>query len=452
MWPSMLVEGAFSKLTTLQALTASDLVYGPAQPGDRLYSSLPPLEHAYPIHTWVAVYPKDGRKVVGRVTSYINEPELLPEGTGRLVVVEAINVIRDWQGKGVGTRLLRESLNDIQENWSDVVAAELSVGPGSVNATKLYTRAGFVPIQGVGNYKLMRYTFPSQPSFVNAVGILNPPNLAHFKGPKDWGFGRNASELVPKMCSDDVVVEIKHVYVHPGWRRKGVASAMIPKALDDILVEWPTAVAVQLLVIKEPPGKQPKEEYLKKLYTEAGFTAVPSRLEKAAQWGVGRNASELEYRAWNIEDVLSGQGLKCVKNGRRFVAVDPKARPYTNNVVGYVEYTREDVLPMCIKDQLPSMCRGDDVAEIKHVFVHSQWRKKGVASMMVPKALDNIPIKWPRVIAVQLIVLKDEPGEEPSEEYLKRLYTNAGFTTVPCPPAKSTYMLYKYPVNRKECK
>ncbi|KAF4736462.1 snoRNA-binding rRNA-processing protein [Perkinsus olseni] len=147
------------------------------------------------------------------------------------------------------------------------------------------------------------------------------------------------------------------------------------------------------------------------------------------------NASELEYRPWKAGDMRSGNVLPPVESGRRFVAVDPKAEK------GHVRLIRKassgDCFPEVpslsfqevlgvVESELgdpnrPGLLEDGTLIRIPFVRVHSRFQNRGIASKMLPKALEDV---WPNVVAAYLEV-------EPTNQVAMKLYTKAGFTLVP---------------------
>lgn len=60
----------------------------------------------------------------------------------------------DWQGKGVGTKLM-EALLDLADNWLGLARVELEVYPDNEPAVALYTKFGF-EVEGTLRRKALR--------------------------------------------------------------------------------------------------------------------------------------------------------------------------------------------------------------------------------------------------------------------------------------------------------
>lgn len=65
-----------------------------------------------------------------------------------------ISVHTEYQGKGVGTRLM-EALLDIADNWLMLLRVELTVLEGNDHAKKLYERLGF-EVEGIQRMSVVR--------------------------------------------------------------------------------------------------------------------------------------------------------------------------------------------------------------------------------------------------------------------------------------------------------
>ncbi|KAF4667889.1 hypothetical protein FOL46_002303 [Perkinsus olseni] len=114
--------------------------------------------------------------------------------------------------------------------------------------------------------------------------------------------------------------------------------------------------------------------------------------------GEGRsyNASELEYRPGRSGDVMFGKPIRRIWKYQRFVAVDPKA-PHGRDVVGYVESTADYPLPLCVKSALSDEEMRSILVYLLRVKVREDWQNKKVGSTMLPGALeDNIVgyVEW----------------------------------------------------------
>jgi len=92
-------------------------------------------ENTDSVHTLVGVIDE---RLVGMVTvvTFPNRPRRRHVGT------IAISVHGDWQGKGVGTALMRAIL-DLADNWLNLTRLELEVYADNEAAIHLYERFGF---------------------------------------------------------------------------------------------------------------------------------------------------------------------------------------------------------------------------------------------------------------------------------------------------------------------
>ena len=82
----------------------------------------------------------------GGEPEFIGSAGLHPVGTSprkRHLMMLGINVAVDWQGRGVGTLLMR-SLCDYADNWLGLLRIELEVYADNLRAQALYKRFGFV--------------------------------------------------------------------------------------------------------------------------------------------------------------------------------------------------------------------------------------------------------------------------------------------------------------------
>ncbi|KAF4736367.1 hypothetical protein FOZ62_028750, partial [Perkinsus olseni] len=73
------------------------------------------------------------------------------------------------------------------------------------------------------------------------------------------------------------------------------------------------------------------------------------------------------------------------------------------------------------------------IVYISNVFVDPDLRNKRIASTMLPKALKDIRVKWPKVIAAYLIV-------EIEKKFAVKLYYGLNFTVVAEPTNGRTFV------------
>lgn len=82
----------------------------------------------------------------GQEPEFVGSAGLHPVGTSprkRHLMMLGINVAVEWQGRGVGT-LLMKSLCDYADNWLGLLRIELEVYADNLRAQALYKRFGFV--------------------------------------------------------------------------------------------------------------------------------------------------------------------------------------------------------------------------------------------------------------------------------------------------------------------
>ncbi|KAF4736461.1 hypothetical protein FOZ62_020398 [Perkinsus olseni] len=146
-----------------------------------------------------------------------------------------------------------------------------------------------------------------------------------------------------------------------------------------------------------------------------GATMEQERPNEAEE---GLTAADLEYRPWQRGDARYGRPFEPPDPDRLFVAADPKAAS-GYNVVGRVEseleFTDEN------NPKFAAAFPHAAIVHISYVWVHAAWRSKGVASTMLPKALEDIRSSLPDVVAVYLEV-------DPTDEAALRLYLRCNFT------------------------
>ncbi|KAF4683596.1 hypothetical protein FOZ60_008863 [Perkinsus olseni] len=360
---------------------------------------------------------------------------------------------------GRGATMEQERLNEAEE---DLTAADLEYRPWQRGDA--------------------RYGQPSEPPDPDRLFVAADPKAAS-------GYnvvGRVESELQftdennPKFAAafpHAAIVRISYVWVHVAWRSKRVASTMFPKALEDVNTlllagccsgllgdepnessSFDTLPAKQVhILLSCNTGKLSKFELsccCCLMVTHAAVVVVclancilasassgGSLLRKLQGRSIRRtiNASELEYRPWKAGDMRSGNVLPPVESGRRFVAVDPKAEK-GHEVLGVVESELGDPnrsIRKGIESILPGLLEDGTLIRIPFVRVHSRFQNRGIASKMLPEALEDIRQVWPNVVAAYLEV-------EPTNQVAMKLYTKAGFTLVPRSRGDKI-MLYKYP-------
>lgn len=101
-------------------------------------------------HEFVAAVIQDGiEKVVGCAGLHISPSPRLRHSAGLGIMVH-----RDYQGKGVGTALMRAVL-DLADNWLMLRRVELSVFTDNEKALALYKKMGFV-IEGTKHMAVIR--------------------------------------------------------------------------------------------------------------------------------------------------------------------------------------------------------------------------------------------------------------------------------------------------------
>jgi L-phenylalanine/L-methionine N-acetyltransferase len=101
-------------------------------------------------HLIVAEIEENGvKKIVGLVGLHINRNPRLRHSASLGIMVHA-----DYQGKGIGTALLKKIL-DLADNWLLLVRIELTAFVENEGAVKLYKSLGF-EIEGVKKYAAIR--------------------------------------------------------------------------------------------------------------------------------------------------------------------------------------------------------------------------------------------------------------------------------------------------------
>jgi putative acetyltransferase len=101
-------------------------------------------------HLLVAEVVENGtRKVIGLAGLHVNRNPRLRHSASLGIMVHA-----DYQGKGIGTALLKKLL-DLADNWLMLVRVELTAFVENEGAVKLYKSLGF-EIEGVKKYAAIR--------------------------------------------------------------------------------------------------------------------------------------------------------------------------------------------------------------------------------------------------------------------------------------------------------
>ena len=101
-------------------------------------------------HVLVAEVEEEGeKKVVGMVGMNVSRSPRLRHSASIGIMVHA-----DYQGKGIGTALLRK-VTDLADNWLMLVRLELTVFVENERAMKLYKSLGF-EIEGTKKYAAIR--------------------------------------------------------------------------------------------------------------------------------------------------------------------------------------------------------------------------------------------------------------------------------------------------------
>jgi L-phenylalanine/L-methionine N-acetyltransferase len=101
-------------------------------------------------HLLVAEIDENGiKKVVGLVGLHIGRNPRARHSASLGIIVHA-----DYQGKGIGTALLKKIL-DLADNWLMLIRVELNAFVENEGAVKLYKALGFV-IEGVKKYAAIR--------------------------------------------------------------------------------------------------------------------------------------------------------------------------------------------------------------------------------------------------------------------------------------------------------
>ncbi|KAF4697125.1 hypothetical protein FOZ60_011797 [Perkinsus olseni] len=182
---------------------------------------------------------------------------------------------------------------------------------------------------------------------------------------------------IPGMTANDTVVYISSVFVDPDLHNRRIGSTMLPKALKDIRVNWPTVIAAYLDV-------DPRNAVAARLYYRHNFTYVTG-----------------------LRSPPEGSLLKGEAHADTLINLEPDKTGH------------------------------DSIVYISNVFVDPDLRNKRIASTMLPKALKDIRVKWPKVIAAYLIV-------EIEKEFAVKLYYGLNFTVVAV-RSRCLIMIYKYP-------
>lgn len=84
-----------------------------------------------------------GEQLVGLVASYCNKPD------GGKAFVTSVSVWPEFQGQGIGGRLMRQCIEHVRCN--EVSQIELEVDERSLSAIALYKKLGFDMLRGTGS-------------------------------------------------------------------------------------------------------------------------------------------------------------------------------------------------------------------------------------------------------------------------------------------------------------
>ncbi|KAF4731026.1 hypothetical protein FOZ63_008633 [Perkinsus olseni] len=141
------------------------------------------------------------------------------------------------------------------------------------------------------------------------------------------------------------VVYIMQVQVRKDWRNKKVGSMMLPKALEHIHWNWPSAVGVHLTVKRA-------NKYAIKLYEKSNFTHV------GGCRGISGVYSRLSATSM-CQVALSDEEMRSI------------------------------------------------LVYLLRVKVREDWQNKKVGSTMLPGALEDIRRTWPSAVGVHLLVVDD---------------------------------------------
>ncbi|KAF4697124.1 hypothetical protein FOZ60_011796 [Perkinsus olseni] len=204
---------------------------------------------------------------------------------------------------------------------------------------------------------------------------------------------------LPEKTRLDSIAYISYVFVHPDLRNKRIASTMLPKALNDAVVGYVDFNEVGVLpfyISSQLPGKRSTDTVVH----IANVYVVP------------------EMRNKKIGTTMLSKALH-------------------DTVAGYVESEEDKPPPAYLEDELPEMTERDTVVYISFVIVHSYVQNKRVASTMLPKALDDIRVRWPTAIAAHLVADRTQTAAT-------KLYNRLNFTVVHR-SRQSLFLLYKYP-------
>jgi RimJ/RimL family protein N-acetyltransferase len=78
--------------------------------------------------------------IIGSMHTYALGPQVFAHTLGEITIV----VHSEFQGKGIGSKLIGALLNEVQNYRPDILRVELSAHESNINAIKLYEKLGFV--------------------------------------------------------------------------------------------------------------------------------------------------------------------------------------------------------------------------------------------------------------------------------------------------------------------
>jgi L-phenylalanine/L-methionine N-acetyltransferase len=117
------------------------------------------------------VQPAEGEQVVGNLGLFVLNPSLRRMHVRGL----GIAVHHNWQGQGVGQRLMTAAM-DWADNWAGILRIELNVFADNTRAIALYERHGFVKEGLMKAYSLRGGVY--EDTWAMARLHPNPPKLA----------------------------------------------------------------------------------------------------------------------------------------------------------------------------------------------------------------------------------------------------------------------------------